>query len=108
MPGDTLLRDGEDEEGVMSERVASASSRANAAAIGAGYSLIELLMSTAIMLTVTGAIFALMNPAQGTSRRRRPRSPTCSSACASDRDALFKELVMAGAGSYQGMTTGRS
>ena len=31
----------------------------------AGYSLIELLVSAAIMLTVTGAIFSLVNPAQG-------------------------------------------
>jgi len=30
-----------------------------------GYWLVELLVSTAIMITVTGAIFSLMNPAQG-------------------------------------------
>ena len=34
----------------------------------AGYSLIELLVSSAIMITVTGAIFGLVNPSQGTSQ----------------------------------------
>ena len=33
-----------------------------------GYSLVELLVSAAMMLTVTGAIFGLMNPAQGSSQ----------------------------------------
>ena len=45
-----------------------------------GYSLVELLISTAIMLVVTGAIFGLVNPSQGTGK-----SPTCSSGCASHR-----------------------
>jgi prepilin-type N-terminal cleavage/methylation domain-containing protein len=34
----------------------------------AGYSLIELLISSAIMITITGAIFSLVNPSQGTSQ----------------------------------------
>ena len=34
----------------------------------AGYSLVELLISAAIMLTVTGAIFSMMNPSQGTAQ----------------------------------------
>lgn len=71
----------------------------------AGYSLVELLISAAIMLSVTGAIFGLMNPAQGTSQaqtevadmQQRARLGT---------DTLFKELVMAGAGVYQGPVTG--
>ena len=33
-----------------------------------GYSLMELLISSAIMMTITGAIFGLVNPGQGTSQ----------------------------------------
>ena len=32
----------------------------------AGFTLVELLISSMIMVVVTGAIFSLMNPAQGT------------------------------------------
>ena len=42
----------------------------------------------------------------GQRRRRSRKSPTCSSACASGTTTLFKELVMAGAGLYQGPVTG--
>jgi prepilin-type N-terminal cleavage/methylation domain-containing protein len=34
----------------------------------AGYTLTELLVSVAIMLVVTGAIFSLVNPAQGSAQ----------------------------------------
>jgi len=39
----------------------------------AGYTLLELLVSTAIMITVTGAIFSLMNPAQGNAQAQPPQ-----------------------------------
>lgn len=66
-----------------------------------GYSLVELLISSAIMVTITGAIFALVNPAQGSSQtvpeisdlQQRSRVAT---------DTLFSELLMTGAGPYQG------
>ena len=50
----------QDEEGLMSTTARLRSE--------AGYSIIELLVSSAIMITVTGAIFGLVNPAQGTSQ----------------------------------------
>jgi hypothetical protein len=71
----------------------------------AGYSLIELLISTAIMLTVTGAIFTLMNPAQGHSQAQ-PEIADIQQRMRVGTDSLFKELIIAGAGPYQGPVTG--
>ena len=71
----------------------------------AGYTLIELLISTAIMLTVTGAIFSLMNPAQG-SAQTQPEVADMQQRMRVGNETLFKELVMAGAGPYQGPVTG--
>lgn len=71
----------------------------------AGYSLVELLISTAIMLTVTGAIFSLMNPAQGTAQTQ-PEVADMQQRMRVNQEVLFKELTMTGAGVYQGATTG--
>ncbi|HSC30002.1 MAG TPA: prepilin-type N-terminal cleavage/methylation domain-containing protein, partial [Vicinamibacterales bacterium] len=70
-----------------------------------GYSLIELLVSSAIMLTVVGAIFSLVNPAQGTSQAQ-PEVSDLQQRMRVGTDELFKDLVMAGAGLYQGQVTG--
>jgi hypothetical protein len=71
----------------------------------AGYTMTELLVSTAIMITVTGAIFGLMNPAQG-SGQVQPEVADMQQRMRVASDTLFKELVMTGAGPYQGATTG--
>lgn len=71
----------------------------------AGYSLIELLVSTLIMLVVTGAIFTLMNPSQGTAQAQ-PEVSDQQQRMRVSTDMLYKDLVMAGAGPYQGATTG--
>lgn len=71
----------------------------------AGYTITELLVSTAIMLTVTGAIFGMMNPAQGTAQAQ-PEVADLQQRMRIGNETLFKELVMAGAGPYQGATTG--
>jgi len=70
-----------------------------------GYSLIELLVSTAIMVTVTGAIFSLMNPAQGNAQTQ-PEVADMQQRMRVGNETLFKEFVMAGAGPYQGAVTG--
>lgn len=70
-----------------------------------GYTMVELMVSTAIMLTVTGAIFSLMNPAQG-SAQVQPEVADLQQRVRVGAETLFKELVMAGAGPYQGATTG--
>ena len=62
-----------------------------------GYSLVELLVSSAVMLTVTGAIFGLMNPAQGTTQAQTEVADMQQRMRVAS-DAIFKELVMAGAG----------
>ena len=71
----------------------------------AGYTIAELLVSTAIMLTVTGAIFGMMNPAQGTAQTQ-PEVADLQQRMRIGSETLFKELVMTGAGPYQGATTG--
>jgi hypothetical protein len=70
-----------------------------------GYTLTELLISTAIMMVVTGAIFGLMNPASG-SAQAQPEVADLQQRMRVGSEVLFKELVMAGAGPYQGATTG--
>ena len=79
----------------MSRRLASA----------AGYSLVELLVSAAILLTVTGSIFALVAPAQGTSQAQ-PEVADLQQRMRLGSDTLFTEVMMAGAGPYQGEVTG--
>jgi hypothetical protein len=70
-----------------------------------GYTITELLVSAGIMITVTGAIFGLMNPAQG-SGQTQPEVADMQQRMRIGSDTLFKELVMSGAGPYQGATTG--
>lgn len=70
-----------------------------------GFTLTELLISSAIMITVTGAIFTLTNPAQG-SAQVQPEVADLQQRMRVGSDLLFKDLVMAGAGPYQGATTG--
>ena len=70
-----------------------------------GYSLIELLISSAIMVTITGAIFALVNPSQGTSQTA-PEISDLQQRSRVATDRLFSELMMTGAGPYQGARVG--
>lgn len=70
-----------------------------------GYSLIELLISSAIMVTITGAIFALVNPSQGTSQSA-PEVSDLQQRARVGTDTLFRELMMSGAGTYQGPVRG--
>lgn len=65
----------------------------------AGYTLIELVVSTSIMLAVTGAIFALVNPASGTARVQ-PEFADMQQRARVGVDTMFKDLVIAGAGPY--------
>lgn len=71
----------------------------------AGFTLTEMLISTAIMLTVTASIFSLMSPAQGTAQSQ-PEAADMQQRLRVATDTLFKELVMAGAGPYQGPVRG--
>jgi prepilin-type N-terminal cleavage/methylation domain-containing protein len=71
----------------------------------AGFTLTEVLISTAIMLVVTSAIFTLTNPAQGTAQAQ-PEVADMQQRMRMGTEILFKELVMAGAGPYQGVANG--
>lgn len=70
-----------------------------------GYSLVEMLVSTAIMLTITGAIFGILAPSQG-SADAQPEQADIQQRMRIGSDILFKELIMAGAGPYFGPRTG--
>ncbi|MEX2662384.1 MAG: prepilin-type N-terminal cleavage/methylation domain-containing protein [Vicinamibacterales bacterium] len=71
----------------------------------AGFTLVELLISTAIMMIVTGAIFTVLTPSQRSSQAQ-PETADMQQRMRVGAETLFKELVMAGAGPYQGATTG--
>jgi type II secretory pathway pseudopilin PulG len=79
--------------------------RLKARSTDAGYTLVELLISTAIMLTVTGTIFSLVNPAQGTSQVQ-PEVADMQQRMRVAGDMIYKDLLMAGAGPYQGAAAG--
>jgi hypothetical protein len=72
---------------------------------GGGFTIIEMLVATAIMMTVTGAIFALMNPAQGT-YQAQPEASDMQQRLRVGVDTLTKDVIMAGAGTYMGANTG--
>jgi hypothetical protein len=59
----------------------------------------------AIMLVVTGAIFQLVNPSQSTAQIQ-PEVQDMQQRMRVGTDSLFKDLMMAGAGPYQGAVTG--
>jgi len=70
-----------------------------------GYSLVEMLVATAVTLVITGAIFGLVNPSQGISRAQ-PEASDVQQRMRVAVETLYKDLVMAGAGPYQGATSG--
>src|SRR3982750_1410040 len=70
-----------------------------------GFSLLEVLVAMTVMLTVTGAVFSLMNPAQG-SFAVEPEVSDMQQRLRVGADTLYKDLVMAGNGAYQGALSG--
>jgi prepilin-type N-terminal cleavage/methylation domain-containing protein len=67
-----------------------------------GFSLIEMLVSTTVMLTVTAGIFSLMNPSQGTFQAQ-PEVSDMQQRLRVSADSLSKDLAMAGGGAYSGI-----
>jgi type II secretory pathway pseudopilin PulG len=70
-----------------------------------GFTVIELMVASLIMLAVTGAVFSLMNPAQGTFQKE-PEVSDLQQRLRVGVDALQKDLLMAGAGTYAGEMAG--
>ena len=79
--------------------------RARRAPGDAGFTIVELLISSMIMITITGTIFTLMNPAQGTFRVQ-PEVSDLQQRLRVGIDTMQKDLVMAGAGTYNGESAG--
>ncbi|MGH9315268.1 MAG: PilW family protein [Vicinamibacterales bacterium] len=76
--------------------------RAEAASTAqAGYTLVEVLVSTAVMLAVGSAVVSLLGPAHRASRLQ-PEVSDLQQRLRVAAGMLYKDLVMAGAGLYQG------
>ena len=71
----------------------------------AGFSLIEALVATVLMLVVTGAVFGYLNPAT-TLAQSQPEAADMQQRARIGTDMLFRDLFMAGAGVYAGPQTG--
>ena len=66
-----------------------------------GFSLLEMVVSMGLMLVVTASIFSLLTPAQG-NFVAEPEVADLQQRSRVAADALYKDLVMAGAGVYSG------
>jgi type II secretory pathway pseudopilin PulG len=71
----------------------------------AGFTIIEMLIATVIMLVVTGAVFTVMNPNQGI-YQTQPEMSDMQQRMRVGADSLQRDLVMAGAGTYLGQSAG--
>ena len=71
----------------------------------AGFTLTEMLVASAIMVTVTAGIFSVLNPTQGTFQAQ-PEVADMQQRLRVAVDNLRKDLLMAGAGSYTGGSAG--
>ena len=70
-----------------------------------GFTIIELLVAVTIMLVITGAIFAIVDPSR-TTARAQPEVSDQNTRMRVGLDTLAKDLVMAGAGTYSGAIAG--
>ena len=70
-----------------------------------GFSLLEIVIATALMLLVTASVFSMMDPAHG-SFAAEPEVADLQQRLRVAADTLSKDLIMAGAGAYQGTSVG--
>ncbi len=70
-----------------------------------GFTFVEMVVAVAIMVTVTGAIFSLMNPAHGVFKAQ-PELSEMQQRLRVSVDAMYRDLVMAGAGVEVGSAIG--
>jgi hypothetical protein len=71
----------------------------------AGFTLIETLIATVIMITITAAVMTVLHPSHGMSRTQ-PEVADMQQRLRIGVDTLMHDLVMAGAGSYVGAQSG--
>jgi len=67
--------------------------------------VLEMLVATAIMMAVTGAVFGLMDPAQGFFAAQ-PELSDMQQRVRVGVETLQRDLMMAGAGTYSGTKVG--
>jgi hypothetical protein len=79
--------------------------RSTSARGDAGFTMIETLIAVGIMMVVTGATFALMDPAQGMFAAQ-PEVMDMQQRLRIGVDTLSRDIMMAGAGTYSGSMTG--
>jgi len=70
-----------------------------------GFTLVEMLIATAIMLTVTAGVFTVMNPSAGIFQTQ-PEVADVQQRLRVGVDTLKHDLLMAGAGAYSGSQSG--
>jgi prepilin-type N-terminal cleavage/methylation domain-containing protein len=70
-----------------------------------GFSLLEMVIAMGIMLAVTAGVFTVMNPSQG-AFQTQPEVADIQQRLRVASDTLYKDLVMAGGGAYQGQRSG--
>jgi type II secretory pathway pseudopilin PulG len=70
-----------------------------------GFSLIELTIAMGLMIVTCATVFALLHPATG-AFAAQPEAADMQQRTRVAADALTKDLIMAGAGSYQGTLAG--
>jgi type II secretory pathway pseudopilin PulG len=70
-----------------------------------GFTLVELLIAMTITVAVTGAVFSILNPSQGVFQAQ-PEASDIQQRLRVGIDAMSKDLLMAGAGTYSGSGIG--
>ena len=82
----------------MTGRLAAARSQA-------GFTLVEMMVSTAVMMVIVAGVFSLLNPTYGTFQAQ-PEVSDMQQRMRVAADTIQKDLVMAGAGMYSGGMVG--
>jgi hypothetical protein len=70
-----------------------------------GFSLLEMTIAIGLMLVVTAGVFSLLDPAHG-AFSTQPEMSDMQQRLRVASDSLFRDLLMAGAGAYQGSMSG--
>lgn len=71
----------------------------------AGFTLFEMLVSTGLIVLITGSVFSLLNPSYGTFQAQ-PEVSDMQQRLRVAADTVQKDLIMAGAGTYSGFMVG--
>jgi hypothetical protein len=71
----------------------------------AGFTLVEMMVSTAVMMVIVASVFSLLNPSYGTFQAQ-PEVSDMQQRLRVAADTIQKDLVMSGAGMYSGGMVG--